>query len=693
MNFKLSCEVGGRELTIEYGKIAKQTHGSVLLYYGDSTVLVTAVRSEKPGSGTDFLPLTCDYIEKTFAAGKFPGGFFKREGRPTEREVLTSRLIDRPIRPLFPKGFFNELQIIATVLSIDQDNDPDVHAITGASAALMSSDIPFEGPIAGIRVIRTDGKFIVNPKEDEFKTAELNIAVAVSEKAIVMVEGGAKEISEEIMLEALELARKSAQPIIQLQKDLAKKVGKEKFKFEKIELDPAICDKIKEISYKKMTEAITIDLKMDRSVRIKQIFNETIESLGDSITEKDYGKVRNVASEYLEEIIRNKIVKDKKRIGNRGFDDIREINCEIGFLPRTHGSAIFTRGETQSLVTTTLGTSEDEQRIDNAFAEYTKNFMVHYNFPPFSTGEVKFLRGPGRREIGHGILAERAISYVLPEASAFPYTVRIVSEILESNGSSSMATVCGATLALMDAGVPIKTPVAGIAMGLIKEDSDVIILTDILGDEDHVGDMDFKVAGTKDGITAIQMDIKISGITSDILTKALEKAKKARLAILETMNNTIGKPREGLSDYAPRIKTIFINPAKIKNVIGPGGSIIKSIIEKTGAKIDIEDDGKVNVFAVDGGACDKALELINSYTEEAEEGKIYIGKVKKIMDFGAFVQILPNVEGLVHISQLDEKRIDKVSDVVKVGDEIAVKVIEIERNGRIRLSRKDAIKK
>jgi polyribonucleotide nucleotidyltransferase len=692
-SYKISRELFDKNLTIEIGRVAKITNGSCLITYGESLILVTAVMNDTIKEGIDFFPLTVDYIERTSAAGKIPGGFFKREGRPSEREVLSSRLIDRPIRPLFPSDFKNEVQIIATVLSMDPSCDPDVIAITGASCALSISDIPFNGPVAACRIARINGNFIFNPSIEDLPKSDLNIVVASTKKGVVMVEGGGREISEQDMLAAIDFAYTNVQPILDLQEELAQKCGKEKHAYTAISISEDLTKKIKELSYDKLKELNTIKEKQKRSKSKKELKNALVNKLESELDAKELTQISDVLSHLDEEIIRNKITNEKIRIDGRSFDDIRQITCEIGLLPRTHGSSLFTRGETQALVVTTLGTSEDKQIIDDISGEYFKRFMLHYNFPPFSTGEVKPLRGPGRREIGHGALAERALSYVLPSADDFPYTIRIVSEILQSNGSSSMATVCGASLSLMDAGVPIKSHVAGIAMGLIKEDDSIIILNDILGDEDHIGDMDFKVAGTRGGITAIQMDIKIENLTIDIMKDALAKAKISRLKILDLMESAILNPRKDISIHAPRIVTIQVKLEKIKDVIGPGGKNIKQIIEKTGVKIDIENgSGKVAIATNDKEACDKAIEMIRRLTEEPEEGKIYMGTVKKIMDFGAFVEILPGVEGLVHISQLDKNRVKNVEDIVREGDKIAVKVLEIDRSGKIKLSRKDAIK-
>jgi polyribonucleotide nucleotidyltransferase len=688
---KVTCEWGGRTISIETGKIAKQTSGSVTVQYGDSIVLVTAVASKVPRENASFFPLTVDYQEMTYAAGKIPGGFFKREGRPSEREILTSRFIDRPLRPLFPDGFVNDVQIIATVLSADPENNPDILAIIGASAALTISDIPFRGPIAGVRVGRIDGRFNINPSWDQLSQSSLDIIVAGSRDALVMVEGGASILSEETMSEAISCGHNSIMDIIAMQDELRQAVGKPKMTFTEAKPDEPLLQEVEGFARDKINRAIRIDGKKERRDTLQEIEKETIEALIPAHEGKE-SAIRDILDSIEARLIREMISREKIRIGGRGFSEIRSISCEVGVLPRAHGSALFTRGETQVLASTTLGTTEDEQRIDSLMQNGgSKAFMLHYNFPPFSVGEVKFLRSPSRREIGHGTLAERAISKVLPSNVEFPYTIRIVSDVLESNGSSSMATVCGSVLSLMDAGVPIKTPVAGIALGLIKEGDDFIVLSDILGDEDHIGDMDFKVAGTREGITALQMDIKITGITPEILRKALAQAREGRLFILNKMEETIKAPRAELSPWAPRIVTIQVKTDQIGDVIGPGGKVIKGIVEQTGAKIDIDDTGKVNIFSHDLESVHKAIAMIQAITQEPELNKIYRGKVRRIVDFGAFVEIFPGTDGLVHISQLAEGRVKTVRDVVKEGDEIMVKVIEIDKQGKIRLSRKEAL--
>ncbi len=687
---KVETEWGGRTLSIETGKVAKQTSGAVTVQYGDSIILVTAVASKEPREKISFFPLTVDYQEMTYAAGKIPGGFFKREGRPSEREILTSRFIDRPLRPLFPDGFTHEVQIIATVLSADAENNPDILATIGASAALEISDIPFKGPIAGIRIGRIDNQFIINPSFEQLEKNTLELIIAGSREAIVMVEGEADIQPEEVILDALSFGHQSLMNILDIQQELKSTIGKTKIAFSPPSIDETLYQSVFNIANDKIQQAIRIPDKLERNETLRQIEKSTLEELLPEKEDKET-EISSILDKMEKEIIRDFITSERERIGGRGFDEIREISCEAGILPRAHGSALFTRGETQVLASTTLGTTADEQRIDSLMQNGSKSFMLHYNFPPFSVGEVKFLRGPSRREIGHGVLAEKAISKVLPSNDEFPYTIRIVSEVLESNGSSSMATVCGSILSLMDAGVPIKNPVAGIALGLIKGDDEFIVLSDILGDEDHIGDMDFKVAGTREGITALQMDIKITGITTEILKKALFQAREGRLFILDKMETALKEPRPSLSIWAPRIATVQLKPEKIGGVIGPGGKVIKSITEQTGAKIEIDDTGKVNIYSSSSESVEKAMKLIQEIVQEAEVNKIYLGKVRRIMDFGAFVEIFPGTDGLVHISQLAEGHVKNVRDILKEGDEIKVKVLEIDKQGKIRLSRKEAI--
>ncbi len=692
---KVQTEFGGRTLTIETGRLAKQAGGSVLVSYGETMVLVTATASQTPKEGIDFLPLTVDYIEKTFSAGKIPGGFFKREGRPSEQAVLTSRFIDRPIRPLFPDNYANETQVIATVLSFDAENEPDVLAMTGASAALLLSPVPFLGPIAGVCVGRVEGKLMINPTPEQMLQSDIDIMLAASKDAVVMVEGGAAEVSEEDMLAAIRFGHEAVQPVLAMQELLAKKVGKAKMTVAAPATPIDVQKKAEQFLKGKLIEVVTIREKQKRSQAIKDLQTALIAHvLGeeDPKTHPHTLFLKGVFEEEQSSVVREMILKTKKRIDGRGTRDIRQITSEVGFLPRTHGSALFTRGETQALVVATLGSSDDQQRIDALGESYHKNFMLHYNFPPFSTGETKPLRSPGRREVGHGALAERALARVLPDTDKFPYTIRVVSEILESNGSSSMATVCGGALSLMDAGVPITAPVAGIAMGLIQSGKEYAILSDILGDEDHLGDMDFKVAGTEKGITALQMDIKIKGLEDAIMKEALDQAREGRLHILGEMKKGLQAPRTELSPFAPRITQIQINPEKIGALIGPGGKMIRSIVDETGAKIDVEDDGTVRIFAADNASGTAALKRVKAVTATPEVGKYYKGTVVKIMDFGAFVEIFPGCDGLVHISQLENTRVNKVTDVVKEGDELVVKVLEIEAgSGKIRLSRKEAL--
>jgi polyribonucleotide nucleotidyltransferase len=690
MTKNVSIEIRGKELSLKTGRMARQADGSVVAQYGDTVILATAVSSTTPRVGIDFFPLTIDYLEKTYAAGKIPGGFFKREGRPTEKEVLTSRLIDRPIRPLFPKGFNCETQGIVNVLSYGDENVADILSITAMSAALQISDIPFKDPVGAVRIGRVAGSFVINPDQREVEECDINLVVAGTRDAVAMVEGSAQEMSEADLLEAIDMAHAEIRRLCDMQSEFRTHTGKEKRVVVAPVVDEALVRKVTDMSLEKIKEAIVIPDKMMRQAALDEILKGIVEVLntGETDISRDIASIFNDIEKNL---VRNMILNENIRADGRSPQKIREISSDVGILPRTHGSALFIRGETQCLAVVTLGTSDDEQRIDSLEGETSKTFMLHYNFPPFSVGEVKPLRSPGRREIGHGILAERALRAVMPSKTDFPYTVRIVSDILESNGSSSMATVCGGTLALMDAGVPVKAPVAGIAMGLIKEGDRVVVLTDILGLEDHLGDMDFKVCGTANGITAFQMDTKIGGIPRSVMESALEQARQGRLFILEKMRGTLAEPRPSLSVHAPRIYTMHIKQDKIRDVIGTGGKVIRGIIEQTGVKIDIDDSGLINIAAADGAAAQKAIDIINNITAEAEIGKIYLGKVKRIMDFGAFVEIIPGTEGLVHISQLSDKRVAKVTDVVNEGDEVLVKVIEIDKMGRIRLSRKEAM--
>jgi polyribonucleotide nucleotidyltransferase len=687
----LQIELGGRPFSIETGRVARQADGSVLVRYGETVVLVTAVASDKKREGIDFVPLTVNYLEMTYAAGRIPGGFFKREGRPTDRETLISRFIDRPLRPLFPKGFQNEVQIIATVLSADSDNDPSILGMIGASSALSLSDIPFAGPIAGAKVGRIDGEFILNPTHDELEMSDIDLFVAGSEDAIIMVEGSAKEVKEKEILEAILFGHQSVQPVIDLQKKLKSMAGVALRSFDLRPREEAIYERVKVIAQEPLKEAFHIGEKTRRRERLEEILQMTFQQVG-AEDEASQRMVKAALEEINRKIVRRLILDEKRRTDGRGLAEIRPISCEVGILPRTHGSALFTRGETQVLAVVTFGTSEDEQKINSLLGESYKSFMLHYNFPPFSTGEVSPLRSPSRREIGHGALAERAILPVLPSNDKFPYTIRIVSEVLESNGSSSMATVCGSTLSLMDAGVPIKAPVAGIAMGLIHENGEAAILSDILGDEDHFGDMDFKVAGTAEGVTAIQMDVKIWGIPKEIMERVLEQAREGRRFILGKMNETISEPRKDLSRHAPRIITLQIKPEKIRDIIGPGGKTIRSIVDQTGVKVDVEDSGLVKLASPNYEAIEKAIAMVKRLTQEVEVGGFYMGKVLRILNFGAIVELFPGTDGLIHISQLAEGRVKEVSDILKEGDEVMVKVIDIDPQGRVRLSRKAALK-
>jgi polyribonucleotide nucleotidyltransferase len=688
---KLQIDFGGRPFSIETGKVAKQANGAVLVQYGDTVVLITAVTSDKRREGIDFLPLTVNYLEMTYAGGKIPGGFFKREGRPTDHEILISRFIDRPLRPLFPKGFQNETQIIATVLSADADNDPSILGMIGASAALCISDVPFGGPIAGAKVGRIDGEYVLNPTHEELELSDIDLFVAGSEEAIIMVEGSAKEVKEREILEAILFGHQSLKPVIDLQKQIRLISGVKPREFEFQRPEDALHQKVESIAREKLIEAYRIPEKIKRRERLEEIY-EIIVRECEAIDETSQKMVKIAFEEIDRKLVRRMILEKKERIDGRGLTEVRPISCEVGILPRTHGSALFTRGETQVLAVVTFGTSEDEQKINSLRGETYKSFMLHYNFPPFSTGEVSPLRSPSRREIGHGALAERAILPILPSNENFPYTIRIVSEVLESNGSSSMATVCGATLSLMDAGVPIKAPVAGIAMGLILEGSECAVLSDILGDEDHIGDMDFKVAGTGEGVTAIQMDIKIRGVSKEVMERVLDQAREGRLHILEKMKETIAEPRKDLSRHAPRIVTLQVKQEKIRDVIGPGGKNIRGIVDQTGVKVDVEDSGLVKLASPNYEAIEKAIYMIKRLTQEVEVGGFYTGKVMRILSFGAIVELFPGTDGLIHISQLAENRVNEVTDVLKEGDEVPVKVIDIDPQGRIRLSRKAALR-
>jgi polyribonucleotide nucleotidyltransferase len=720
---EVRCNIEGKDFVVETGAVAKQADGAVLVSFGESIVLVTATASRKIREGIDFFPLTVDYQEMAYAAGKIPGGFFKREGRPSEKEILTSRLIDRPLRPLFPKGFLNEVQIIATVLSADQENDPDVLAICGASAALQISDIPFKGPIAGVRVGRLKGQWVSNPTVSQLRESDANLIVAGSRESVVMVEGGGQELSEDDLLEAIFFGHRALQPILDCQEELKKKwveaenarrrtAGEpaistiEKKPVPEVILDPVLGQSVllKDESIRerirtgqeKIRQALSISRKKVRNEQLEKVREETLAPLLEEFPEKA-GEIKAYYEALEKFVVRQPILQQNRRIDGRAFNEVRPIHIQVGWLPRTHGSARFTRGETQVSAVVTLGSADDEQKIDALTGESFKSFMLHYNFPPFSVGEVRMLRGPSRRDIGHGALAERSITRILPSNEKFPFTIRIVSEVLESNGSSSMATVCGASLALMDAGVQIKSPVAGIAMGLIKEGERVVILTDILGDEDHHGDMDFKVAGTKVGITGFQMDIKISGVTREILRQALAQAREGREFILGKIQEALSGPREELSLYAPRLLSLRIKPDRIREIIGPQGKVIRGIQEEMGVKINVEDDGLVKIFSPDSQSAQKAADKIRNLIKEPEVGELYLGRVTSIArkpdgkEFGAFVEIFPGIDGLVHISQLAKERVRNVEDVLKEGDQVLVKVIGVDERGKIKLSRKEAL--
>jgi len=683
---KVERKIGRENLVIETGKMAKQADGSVCVWYGGTMILVTACCSKELRKGIDFFPLTIEYQEKTYAAGRIPGGYFKREGRPTEKEILTARLIDRPVRPLFPKGFKNEVQVFAIVLSSDGENDSDVPAIIGASTALTISDIPFSGPVGAVRVGLVNDQLVANPTFEELETSTLNLVAVGLKDKIIMLEAGASEISEEKMLEAISFAQEYINEAIAIQEELRKKCGKEKRQVEIKVVSEDLYKKVRALSIKEFEKINSAPVKKQREEALDILSKEIIAKLKAEDEALEDADIKNALSQVEKEEIRKFILEKKKRLDSRGYEDIREISCEVGLLPRTHGSGLFTRGETQSLSTTTLGTGRDEQRLDTLEGEKFKSFMLHYNFPPFSVGEVRPARGPGRREIGHGALAERALKAVMPSGEDFPYTVRIVSDILESNGSSSMATVCAATLSLMDAGVPIKKPVSGIAMGLVKEGNEAAILTDIAGDEDHFGDMDFKVTGTDAGVTALQMDLKTDGIDMELIKKIMKQASPARALILNKILDAIKAPRQELSEFAPKIVSITIDKDKIRNLIGPGGKIIKRIIQETGAAIEVNDDGKVAVSSDDVEAIDKAIAIIKGITGELEIGTIYNGTISRLMNFGAFCEIFPGKEGLIHVSELADKFVKNAEDVVKVGDKVRVKLIKVDEMGRVNLS-------
>lgn len=685
-------EILGKTITIETGRMAKQANGSVLVSCGGTVILATATGSAKPREGADFFPLTVDYVEKMYASGKIPGGFFKRESRPSTVATLTARLIDRPIRPLFPEGFRNDVHVVITVLSYDGVNTPDVLGMTGASAALCVSDIPFNGPAAGVVVGLIDGEFILNPSSEQLKESKLELAIAATKDAVMMVEAGAKEVSEEVLLDSIEFGHNAIKQIIELEEELVKLAGKEKMDIALDVVPDEIADWMKDNYKADLEKAIRTEGKQERYDAIDDLAAKVLEAAQEKYGEEFDANVRYVKIAYhdLEKaIFRSLIVNEHLRADGRKVDEIRDLASEVSVLPCTHGSALFTRGETQSLAVTTLGTGVDEQLIDGLDDTYKKDFYLHYNFPPFSVGEAGFMRGPGRRELGHGALAERALEPVLPEADAFPYTIRLVSEILESNGSSSMASVCGGSMSLMDAGVPIKSPVAGIAMGLIKDSDGFVVLSDIMGMEDHLGDMDFKVCGTENGVTALQMDIKILGVTKEIMTQSLEQALKGRQHILNHMNTAISTARDSVSEYAPRIETISVEQDKIGTIIGPGGKTIRGIVDATGAKVDIDDEGVVTVAASDNNVMQAAIKMITDLIKEIEVGEVYEGKVVRITNFGAFVELLPGKDGLLHISQICDKRVEKVEDELSVGDIIKVKVKEIDKQGRVSLTAKN----
>jgi polyribonucleotide nucleotidyltransferase len=690
MSHTVEIESNGLKMTLETGKVAKQADGAVVVRLGGTMVLATCVAAKSAKESQDFFPLTVEYRERAYAGGRIPGGYFKREGAPVKKETLTSRLIDRPIRPLFPDGFRNEVQVICLTISGDQENDPDILAMNGASAALCLSGIPFDGPIGAVRVGLVEGKLVANPTTAQKKTSSLDLVIAATEDAVLMVEAGASEISEEAMLEAIAFGHAECKKLARAQRDLVQRAGKPRWTVDAAARDAELKARVESLAASKLATALATHQKQGRAEAVSRVFDEVVQSLGVDETKK--GAVREAFEAVEKAEVRRLIVERNLRVDGRKANEIRPISVDMAYLPRAHGSSVFTRGETQALVSATLGTKSDEQKIESIEGDFYRNFMLHYNFPSFSVGEVRRFGSPSRRDIGHGALAERAVEAVLPPKEEFPYTIRVVSDILESNGSSSMASVCGASLALMDAGVPLKSHVAGVAMGLVKEGDKVGILTDINGAEDHYGDMDFKVAGTEKGVTALQMDIKIAGVSIDIMRAALQQARDARLIVLAKMREAIEKPRAELSPYAPRFVTIKIRPEKIREIIGPGGKVIRGIQEQTGTKIDVEDDGRVTVFSPDSASVQKALGIIQDICREVELDRIYLGKVKKIVEFGAFVEVIPNTEGLLHISQIAESRIRTVQDVLTEGDEVLVKVIEIDGNGKMRLSRKMALR-
>lgn len=689
---KVEIELGGRPLTIETGRLAKQANGTAVVRYGDTVVLVTATAAKDPKPEIDFLPLTVEYQERFYAVGRIPGSFFRREiGRPSEKETLSARFIDRPLRPLFAKGYQHETQVIATVLSADQQNDPDMLAMIGASCALTISNIPFLGPVAGVRVGYINNEYVLNPTQEQRKKSRMNLIVAGTRKAVVMVEGGADSVSEDEVMGGIFFAHEALQPIIAIQEEMREALGRVKMQVAPPAINEALQKRVAELAGAGVSEVVRTVDKQLRYELFHTVERETLATLAPEFPE-EMKQAKGLLQDLKKTMMRERIVKEQARIDGRRFDEVRPITCEVASLPKAHGSSLFTRGETQVMVTATLGSGEDEQRVESLHGMSFKPFMLHYNFPPYCVGEVRMMRGPSRRDIGHGALAERALRAVLPTNEQFAYTIRVVSEVLESNGSSSMATVCGGSLALMDAGVPVKKAVSGIAMGLIKDSDNVVILSDILGDEDHLGDMDFKVAGTDEGITALQMDIKIEGVSKEIMARALEQAKAGRLHILERMTSAIGAPRAEVPEHAPKIFAIQISPDKIRDIIGPGGKVIKAMTTEFSVKIDVDDDGRVMIFAPNGTVGEQVKARIQEITAEAEIGKIYKGKVQKIVDFGAFVEILPGTDGLVHISELEDRRVEKVTDVLNEGDEVMVKVLDIDQRGKIRLSRKAAMK-
>ena len=686
-----SIEINGKSLCVETGRIAKQANGSAVVTLGETVVLVTAVSTDQIREGIDFLPLTVEYQEMSYAGGRIPGNFFRRDmGRPGEKETLTSRLIDRPLRPLFPDNYHYETQVIATVLSTDKENEADVLAMLGASTALEISDIPFAGPIAGVRVGRVDGRFIANPTLSQQVESDINLIVACNRSGIIMVESGSLFVSESDMIEAIFFGHEAMQPMLDMQEELKNEIGKAKRVIPPETVNEELWKKVSEMGAPLLQDVVTTADKMLRQEKGRQVLNKIQDALNETYQGME-SEIREAVHAQEKKMVRQMILEEGKRIDGRSFTEVRPIECVVGLLPRVHGSALFTRGETQAMVLTTLGTERDEQRMESIYGDHFRSFILHYNFPPYSVGEAKRLGGPGRREIGHGALARRALIPVLPKNEDFKYSIRVVSEILESNGSSSMASVCGGCLSLMDAGVPVKEAVAGVAMGLVSDGNKVAVLTDIIGDEDHYGDMDFKVTGTRDGITALQMDIKIQGITRKVLEQALDQAKEGRIFILDEMNKAISKSRDQISEYAPIISTVKIKPEKVRVLIGPGGKTIREITNASGARIDVDDEGTVTVSSADREISDAAIRMINEIIQEAEVDKLYMGKVVKIMDFGAFVEIFPGTDGLVHISQLARERVEKVTDVLNEGDEVLVKVLEVDNNGKIRLSRKAAL--